>query len=104
MFHNLIIHSAILIARISLAQLPHILVHLSLIDLETRNSPPNAQLHRTHDLRAPCGEIIMTFPGRRLLGRFGGPAVLPFEVVGIGAGGGVGAVLAVAGIAKRDDE
>lgn len=46
----------------------------------------------------------MTFPGGRFLRSRGGPAVLPFEVVGICAGGGIGAVLAVAGIAKCDDE
>ena len=46
----------------------------------------------------------MTFPGRRFLRSRGGPAVLPFEVAGVGAGRRVGAVLAVAGIAKGDDE
>ena len=46
----------------------------------------------------------MTFPSWRFLRSRGGPAVLPFQVIGVDALGGVGAILAIAGIAKRDDE
>lgn len=104
MLHDLIIHSPVLGARVPLAQPPHILLRLRLIDLETHDALPDPQLHRAHDLRAPRREVVMSLPARRFLGGWGGPAVLPFEVVGVGAGGGVGTVLAVGGIAKCDDE
>ena len=104
MLHDLILHRPILITRIPLPQLPHILRRLRFIDLKARDPPTDPQLHRTHDLRAPCGEIIVSFSGRRVLGRRGGAAVLPFEFVGVVAGWGVGAVLGVGGIAKCDNE
>lgn len=104
MLHNLIVHSPILGPWIPLPQPLHVLLRLRCVDLKARDPLPNSQLHRAHDLRAPCGEIIVAFFGGRLLGRRGRAAILPFEPVGVVTGWGVRTVLAVTGIAKCDDE
>ena len=104
MLHNLILHSPILIPRIPLPQPPHILLRLGPIDLKTRDPFPEAQLHRRQHLRAPRREIIVPFSRRRLLGGRRGASVLPFEAVGVVAGGRVRAEFGVFGVAECDDE